>query len=91
MIKNKNILDLSEQEAEIELIELANEITVADKNYHELDDPKISDADYDRLKVRNREIEHRFPSLKLANSPSDKIGSTVSSAFSKVVHEVKMM
>ena len=91
MIRNKNILDLSEQEAEIELIELANEITVADKNYHELDDPKISDADYDRLKVRNREIEHRFPSLKLANSPSDKIGSKVSSAFSKVVHEVKMM
>ena len=91
MIRNKNILDLSEQEAEIELIELANKITVADKNYHELDDPKISDADYDRLKVRNREIEHRFPSLKLANSPSDKIGSKVSSAFSKVVHEVKMM
>ena len=91
VIRNKNILDLSEQEAEIELIELANEITVADKNYHELDDPKISDADYDRLKVRNREIEHRFPSLKLANSPSDKIGSKVSSAFSKVVHEVKMM
>ena len=91
VIRNKNILDLSEQEAEIELIELANKITVADKNYHELDDPKISDADYDRLKVRNREIEHRFPSLKLANSPSDKIGSKVSSAFSKVVHEVKMM
>ena len=91
VIRNKNILDLSEQEAEIELIELANEITVADKNYHELDDPKISDAEYDRLKVRNREIEHRFPRLKLANSPSDKIGSTVSSAFSKVVHEVKMM
>ncbi|MDC3129040.1 NAD-dependent DNA ligase LigA [Paracoccaceae bacterium] len=90
-MRNKNILDLSEQEAEIELIELANKITVADKNYHELDDPKISDADYDRLKVRNREIEHRFPSLKLANSPSDKIGSKVSSAFSKVVHEVKMM
>ena len=91
VIRNKNILDLSEQEAEIELIELANEITVADKNYHELDDPKISDAYYDGLKVRNREIEHRFPSLKLANSPSDKIGSTVSSAFSKVIHEVKMM
>lgn len=91
VIRHKDILNLSEYEAESDLIELANEIMVADKNYHELDDPKMSDAEYDRLKVRNREIEDRFPHLKLENSPSDKIGSTVSAAFSKVVHEVKMM
>ena len=57
MIRNKNILDLSEHEAEIELKILAKEIKDADKDYHELDDPKISDAEYDRLKVRNKEIE----------------------------------
>ena len=91
MIRNKNILDLSEHEAEIELKILAKEIKDADKNYHELDDPKISDAEYDRLKVRNKEIEDLFPHLKLVNSPSDQIGSTVSNAFAKVVHEVKMM
>ena len=44
MIRNKNILDLSEHEAEIELKILAKEIKDADKDYHELDDPKISDA-----------------------------------------------
>ena len=70
---------------------MAKEIKDADKNYHELDDPKISDAEYDRLKVRNKEIEDLFPHLKLVNSPSDQIGSTVSNAFAKVVHEVKMM
>ena len=91
MIRNKNILDLSEHEAEIELKILAKEIKDADKDYHELDDPKISDAEYDRLKVRNKEIEDLFPHLKLVNSPSDQIGSTVSNAFAKVVHEVKMM
>ena len=91
MIRNKNILDLSEYEAEIELKILAKELKDADKNYHELDNPKISDAEYDRLKVRNKEIEDLFPHLKLVNSPSDQIGSTVSNAFEKVVHEVKMM
>ena len=91
MIRNKNILDLSEHEAEIELKILAKEIKDADKDYHELDDPKISDAEYDRLKVRNKEIEDLFPHLKLVNSPSDQIGSTASNAFAKVVHEVKMM
>jgi len=91
VIRNKNILDLSEHEAEIELKILAKEIKDADKDYHELDDPKISDAQYDRLKVRNKEIEDLFPHLKLVNSPSDQIGSTVSNAFAKVVHEVKMM
>ena len=60
MIRNKNILDLSEHEAEIELKILAKEIKDADKDYHELDDPKISDAQYDRLKVRNKEIEDLF-------------------------------
>ena len=39
----------------------------------------------------NKEIEDLFPHLKLVNSPSDQIGSTVSNAFAKVVHEVKMM
>ena len=46
MIRNKNILDLSEYEAEIELKILAKELKDADKDYHELDDPKISDAEY---------------------------------------------
>ena len=41
MIRNKNILDLSEHEAEIELKILAKEIKDADKDYHELDDPKF--------------------------------------------------
>ena len=40
MIRNKNILDLSEYEAEIELKILAKELKDADKDYHELDDPK---------------------------------------------------
>ena len=53
---------------EIELKILAEEIKDADKDYHELDDPKISDAEYDRLKVRNKEIEDLFPHLKLVNA-----------------------
>ena len=58
MIRNKNILDLSEHEAEIELKILAKELKDADIDYHELDDPKISDAEYDRLKVRNLSLIH---------------------------------
>ncbi|MEL6818541.1 MAG: NAD-dependent DNA ligase LigA [Pseudomonadota bacterium] len=82
---------LTDAEAGAELARLAAEIARHDEAYHRNDAPEISDADYDALKRRNLEIEARFPGLKRADSPSDKVGSPVSEKFEKITHRVAML
>ena len=68
------VAELSEAEAQSELARLAAAVEAANRAYHTLDAPEISDADYDALKRRNAEIEGRFPGLKRSDSPSDQVG-----------------
>ncbi|MCA8881156.1 MAG: NAD-dependent DNA ligase LigA [Rhodobacteraceae bacterium] len=82
---------LDEAAARAELVELAERIRAADLAYHRDDAPEISDADYDRLKRRNRAIEARFPHLRLADSPSDTVGAAPAEGFAKVVHARRML
>ncbi len=87
----KSTADLGEEEARAELAHLAEQLGRANRAYHTEDAPEISDADYDRLKRRNAEIEARFPHLKRSDSPSDQVGAPVSDGFAKVRHVVRMM
>jgi len=82
---------MTEAEARVELARLAGAIALANKAYHTLDAPEISDAAYDALKRRNAEIEARFPLLKRADSPSDQIGASVGEGFGQIRHEVRML
>ena len=82
---------LSEAEAKAELARLAVEIARHDEAYHRQDAPIVSDAVYDALKQRNLAIEHRFPHLKLAESPTDKVGAAVAEGFGKITHKVSML
>ncbi len=82
---------LSADEARLELQRLASEITHHDALYHGKDAPEISDADYDKLRARNSEIETRFPQLVLPNSPSLKVGAAPLEAFEKAAHDVPML
>jgi DNA ligase (NAD+) len=61
---------LTEEEAGAELARLADTLLRANLDYYGEDAPTLSDADYDRLKAHNTEIEARFPKLKRADSPS---------------------
>ena len=87
----KPVAALDEFEAAAELTRLAAEIAHHDELYYREDEPEISDADYDRLRTRNDEIEARFPHLIRADSPSLKIGAEPVEAFGKVVHRVPML
>ncbi|MGZ5988142.1 MAG: NAD-dependent DNA ligase LigA, partial [Rhizomicrobium sp.] len=78
-------------EAEKELDRLASEIAEHDRHYHAEDAPVISDADYDALRRRNDDIEKRFPLLVRADSPSHRVGASVSEKFAKVVHAKPML
>ncbi len=82
---------LSREQAMAELERLKSLIEDANRRYYGEDAPDISDSAYDALKQRNLAIEERFPDLKLAASPSEKIGAPVSETFSKIRHEVRML
>lgn len=87
----KPVEALSEAEAEAELARLAAEIAHHDERYYNRDDPEISDAEYDGLRLRNTAIETRFPSLKRDDSPSDRVGAPVGGGFRKVRHALPML
>lgn len=91
MPADRNASELTESEAVSELARLAKVLEQANAAYHTEDAPKISDAEYDRLKLRNAEIESLFPTLKRADSPSDQVGGPVSEAFAKVKHSQRML
>lgn len=94
MSEQKNptpIEDLNEARAGAELERLASEIAAHDKRYHGDDAPTVSDAEYDALRRRNDAIEAKFPALKRADSPSERVGATPTSGFSKVTHAVPML
>jgi DNA ligase (NAD+) len=59
--------------------------------YHVLDEPAISDAEYDRLYDRLAELEQQYPEAVTPDSPTQKVGAEPSKAFGQVRHHVPMM
>ena len=82
---------LTEEQAKDELARLATVLGQANLDYHAADDPKLDDATYDALKLRNAAIEARFPQLKRSDSPSDQVGAAPADGFSKIAHAVPML
>lgn len=75
----------------VELADLAKEIADHDIAYYQRDAPKINDAEYDALKLRNSAIEIRFPNQIRADSPSKRVGAPVAGNFSKIIHAQPML
>ena len=61
------------------------------RRYHELDDPEISDGDFDLLVRELRQLEADHPELVSDASPSQAVGGAPSLLFAPVVHSVAMM
>jgi DNA ligase (NAD+) len=58
--------------------------------YHVLDDPEISDAEFDRLWDELIELERQHPELESPDSPTARVGAPPSDAFAKVDHPSPM-
>ena len=82
---------LTREAAERELERLAQEIKRHDELYYNESAPELSDAAYDALRRRNEAIEARFPDLKRADSPSERVGAAPASSFAKVRHARPML
>jgi DNA ligase (NAD+) len=78
-------------EPAVRIEELRTQITYHNERYHTLDDPEISDADYDALLRELRELEAERPDLIVSDSPTQQVGGTISATFEPVEHEVPMM
>ena len=58
--------------------------------YYDQDAPELEDFEYDAMTRELKAIEKEYPELVTANSPTQHVGGTASSKFSKVTHAVKM-
>ena len=65
---------------------LRKEIRHNEYLYYVLDAPEITDAEYDRMMVRLREIEAEYPDRVPADSPTQRVGGRASSQFTEVRH-----
>ena len=81
---------MSRKDAAAEHAALVAEIAEHDKRYYQSDAPTISDAEYDKLRLRLLGIEKQYPTLAKA-SPSQKVGAAPLEKFSKVKHTVAML
>ena len=82
---------LGREAAARELARLAQEIARHDALYYTHSAPALTDAEYDALRRRNEAIEARFPELKRADSPSERVGAPPSSSFAEVRHAPPML
>ncbi|MFO7292188.1 MAG: NAD-dependent DNA ligase LigA [Actinomycetes bacterium] len=74
-------------EIEARIVELREKIEEANYRYYVLDDPTISDAEYDELMRELRSLEEQHPELITPDSPTQRVGAAVDqSTFAAVEH-----
>ena len=71
--------------------QLREEIEFHNRRYHQLDDPLISDAEYDLLMQELLALEREHLDLRTADSPTQRVGAAPVAAFSEARHPVPML
>ncbi|MFS0560693.1 NAD-dependent DNA ligase LigA [Terribacillus sp. 179-K 1B1 HS] len=82
---------MNREEAIQELADLRKKLNQYNHDYHVLDNPQVSDYEYDQTLKRLLDIEAEFPDLVTSDSPSQRVGGTPLEAFNKVEHRVPML
>ncbi len=81
----------SKHPAEMLLNELKKQLGEHAYNYHVLDNPTISDSEYDQLFHNLLQIEQEHPELVTQDSPSQRIGGMPLDKFNQVAHRIPML
>jgi DNA ligase (NAD+) len=77
--------------AKLRVEELREQLNYHSYRYHVLDDPEVSDAEYDELMIELRALEERFPELVTPDSPTQRVGATPADLFAPVEHRARML
>ncbi len=89
MAHQKQPEEIEEIKKEIE--KLREEIQYHDWRYYVLNDPIISDAEYDRLFRRLKELEEKYPQFITPDSPTQRIGEKIEGEFPTYPHSIPML
>ena len=74
-----------------EIEKLREEIEYHNYRYYILNDPVITDQEYDELMKRLIELEKKYPELVTPDSPTQRVGGKVAEGFKKVRHSIRML
>lgn len=77
---------MNDSQIQAQLDQLIKEINEHNHRYHVLNEPVISDFEYDQLLVELRELESLYPELISPDSPTQRVGGGVSDGFIKIEH-----
>ncbi|MGH2723855.1 MAG: NAD-dependent DNA ligase LigA [Actinomycetota bacterium] len=84
-------LERRRSEAKRRVEELRDVVNYHDYRYHVLDDPEVSDAEYDELMRELRGLEEEFPELITPDSPTQRVGGQPTELFAPARHRVPML
>lgn len=76
--------------AESRIKELTKQLNYHNNLYYNMDEPEISDFEYDKMLRELENLEKQFPSLKSPLSPTNRVGGSAGEKFSPVTHTVVM-
>ncbi len=79
---------MNPQERIKELVKILND---ANYNYYVLDNPTITDQEYDKYLRELINLEEKYPEYVLVDSPTKRVGGEVLDKFNKVTHEIPML
>ena len=80
----------NKKEVETRIKELKDILNKSGYEYYVLDNPTMSDFEYDRLMQELIKLEGEFPEFATADSPTQRVGGEVADGFAEVVHTVQM-
>ncbi|MGM0535103.1 MAG: NAD-dependent DNA ligase LigA [Pseudomonadota bacterium] len=80
-----------DQKIRDEAARLRAELDDANYRYYVLDEPRLTDADYDRRLRRLQELEEAYPDLVTPDSPTQRVGAAPDAGFPEVEHAVPML
>lgn len=87
---SQGVSDMNKSQARDRAKTLREKIEHHNHQYYVLDDPKISDAEYDELKSELIEIEEKYPNLITEDSPTQRVGAQPRDEFGTVQHDTPM-
>ncbi len=82
---------MTKEEAQQKIKALSQRIQHYNKLYYQKDTSEISDFDFDQLLNELIHLEHTFPALKKEDSPTQRVGGTITEKFETVYHKYPML